>query len=150
MNTNLYAENPNAARKVACKEVFEDIQRYTRFYEETKGFNNYYEKEKKDILLQARDKWQQIVGGINANAIYFGCNTYPSLLKFAHVLRNLIDNVENNKYSVIMVWQEKYPKLIELHQKIENLDEYDELVFMDYYNELRYVINKEFILTTSL
>ena len=47
MNTNLYAENPNAARKVACKEVFEDIQRYTRFYEETKGFNNYYEKEKK-------------------------------------------------------------------------------------------------------
>lgn len=147
MNTTIYAQNPGAARKIACSESFEKLQSFMRFYRDSKGFTKYYKEEKEAIIKRGRDEWQSVLDLVNVNAFYYGQYLYKRILKLLYTLKKLVDNEEKMAYPMIFEWSEKYPKLIEAHQKLEKAssDEEVEIEFAEFFNELRIAVNKEYM-----
>lgn len=129
MNTTIYAQNSGVARNIACSETFEKLQSFMRFYRDSKGFTKYY---KEAIIKRGRDEWQSVLDLVNVDAFYYGQFLYKRILKLLYTLKKLVDNEEKATYPMIFEWSEKYPELIELHQKLEKAssDEEVEIEFL--------------------
>lgn len=147
MNSNLYVENSNGALRLARKDVYDEVQSYLCFYRDTKGFTKYYEKEQEEILKMARGKWQTIMGTLNANALYFGLSLYKENLDYINKLKELIAKPDKGHYSIVKEWREKYPELAARHDEAQEMekDAEDDILFMEFFNELRIAANKEFL-----
>lgn len=147
MNTNLYVENGNGAMKLARKEVFDAVQEYMIFYRESKGFKKYFKREVDEIRSMARDKWQSIMNNVNAYALYFGLPQYKEYLVYVNKLKELMHNSDEGHYGIVAEWREKYPELAKAQDKVEEVSKEgtDDIVFIDFYNELRIAVNKEFL-----
>lgn len=147
MNAMKYAENPNVARKIVFMEDFDYVQSYLRFYRESVGFTKYYQYDNDTIIKKGRERWQDVMNSVNANAVYYGDYVYGKVLAYVNIIKKLVINEEKKKYPIINEWKEKYPELLAVYQKLEqnNSDENAEELFMEYFNELRIAANKEYL-----
>jgi len=148
MNSTMYAENPNAALKIAYKEDYESVQRLLVFYRDTYGLKKYYEDEDSAKIIQmGRSRWQDIMNSVNSKALYYGKFQYENILKYVNTIKKLVIKDEKQMYTTIEDWHDKYPDLLSAYQSLEESspEEDRSQLFLDYFNELRIAANKEFL-----
>ena len=84
---------------------------------------------------------------MNAYALYFGKSLYKENLDYVTKLKELMDKSNEGCYPIVKTWRENYPELASAYDKAKvsegNVE--DDILFMDFFNELRIAANKEYL-----
>lgn len=84
---------------------------------------------------------------MNSYALYLGTSLYKKHIDYVNKLKELMEKTDKGQYSVVKEWIEAYPELASMYAgvTVNEKSPEEDIPFMDYYNELRIVVNKEFL-----